>query len=207
MKLSRPDINTQEYWNNNYKRGERGGWWTMDRPQASIKTYMSKEIAQTPNGKLIEIGGGSGLGPQRILADYPQLDIYNADISDYAIELGKEKYPSITHLVWDANTNSASLKLANQFDILVTQETLEHLKQPKQSLQYMMKLLKVGGYAFIGTPLNEGDTGGAEHIHTFSYEETMRWLFAYTSEVTVCHFTPIGNNLHLGVKFQKTKEA
>lgn len=211
MKLNRSDINTKEYWDKNYRKGERGGWWKMDKPTGSISTYMSKEIEQAieanKEAKLIEIGGGTGLGGQRILADHPKIKVYNVDISPYAIEVGTEKYPEITHLCWDANTKSTSLSLANQFDILITQETLEHLKNPQVSLCEMMKLVKLGGCVFIGTPLNEGSTGGAEHIHTFSYEETMRWLFRYTGEVTVCHFSPIGNNLHLGVKFCKTKEV
>ena len=212
MKLNRPDVNTLEYWNNNYKKGERGGWWRNTKPLGEIKTFLSKEldlfVTDMPKGykpKLIEIGGGTGLGGSRVLNDYPQLELYNLDISTYATEVGKEKYPNIKQVCWDCNQDSKSLGLDNKFDFLIAQEVLEHLKNPVQSLKYMMNLLKIRGYAFIGTPYREGYTGGPEHIQSFEYADIPGLFFQFTDEVTVCNFMPIGANLHMGIKFKKTK--
>ena len=211
MKLKRPDINTEEYWSNNYRKGERGGWWKGSKPLGGIDNFFTKEIicfmtCHSPNQtKLIEIGSGTGLGGTRILNDFPNLKVYNSDISTYAINIGKEKYPEIEHICWDSNTDSSKLNLNETFDFLIAQEVLEHLKNPISSLEYMMKLLKIGGMAFIATPYQEGMSGGAEHIQTFSYNDIPSLCYKFTDEVTVCNFQPIGVNLHMGIKFRKTK--
>lgn len=211
MKLNRPDVNSQSYWDNLYRAGtgERAGWFHHSKPEGAIKTFFDKEIKnkiKIGETRFIEIGGGTGMGAEIVRVDYPRLICCNLDISFKATERGKKKYPFIQQICFDLNNNTEALGLNNRFDILVCQETLEHLREPIQSMGYIMGFLRIGGVAFFSFPYNEQYNGGAEHINSFDYNDIPRLFYKFTSELTVTNYQPFnGANLHFAAKFRRTK--
>lgn len=211
QRLNRKDINTIDYWNGLYTKGERAGWFHHPKKEGSIKTFFHQEIQEMiENGgyNFIEIGGGTGLGVEIVRKDYPDLECFNLDISSKAVERGKVKYPKVRHICHDLKNDTEVLKLSDTFSILICQEVIEHLERIQISINYIMKLVKLGGVCFFSFPFNEQHNGGAEHIYTFDYNSIYKLFFKYTDEVTVCNYQPFINSkhLHLAVKFFKTKE-
>ncbi len=209
-KLNRPDLNTKEYWDKLYDGKERKGWWINSTPLGSVKTFMGREIEAKINEsklKFIEIGGGNGAGASIIKSEFTELDVYNLDISNTAIKQGSKKFSNIKQVCFNLNNNIDTLGLNNKFDIVLCQETIEHLNNMLFGIEQIMKLLKIGGIACFSFPNNEKYTGGAEHLWTFDHNSIPILFYTYTNEVTVCNFRPFGKNphLHLLTKFVKTK--
>lgn len=209
--IKRKDINTPDYWNGLYTNGERRGWWHNFIPLGSIETFFRAEILKqldkNKNSKFIEIGGGNGAGAEIIRGEFPSLEVWNLDISSTAIEQGSKKYPLIHQVCFNLNSNIDSLSLNNSFDIILCQETIEHIENLQSALDQIMKLLKINGVCCFSFPNNEGYTGGFEHIWTFDHNSIPKLFYKYTNEIIICNFQPFGKNthLHLLVKFYKTK--
>ena len=209
-KLNRPDVNTKEYWDKLYKNGERRGWWHNSTAPGSIRTFFKKDILEKiHNGEnnFIEVGGGNGAGADIIKEEFKNINVWNLDISATAIETGKKKFPTVNQVCFDLQKNIDILNLNNTFNILLCQETIEHIENLAFSLDQIMKLLKIGGVACFTFPNSEKYTGGFEHIWSFNHDSIPKLFYKYTDEVTVCNFKPFEKNshIHLLTKFKKQR--
>ena len=210
-KLNRENINTRDYWNQKYSNSERGGWlcsgWIYNGVivQSDLDKFLYPQInlllSKCSNIKCIEIGGGDGYGPNLLSKKFPELEIWNIELSDVAVIRGKEKYPHINHIYHDILT---PLNLNFMFDILICQEVIEHLDNISLGIKNMMDLLKSEGFALFTFPLNEHYFGAIEHVWSLDYNGAAQLFFPYTNAITFCKFTPIGGNLHGCVYFDKS---
>jgi len=107
-----------------------------------------KEAAKIISGTVLEIGSGEGYGIMELAPKaehYIAVDKYNTQISE---ELKKEN--NITFI--QANIPPLIAIEDNSIDFVVTFQVIEHIKDDKQFLREIYRVLKPGGKMILTTP-------------------------------------------------------
>ena len=134
--------------------------------------HMTRYIAAQELAKdkvVLDIASGSGYGT-KLLAQNAQ-KVYGVDVSPEAIEFSKNNYnaKNIEYLLGDAEKIPVD---DSTIDLLITFETIEHIKNYKNFLKEIKRVLKDDGLAIISTPnADEFTEGNHFHLHEFKYEE------------------------------------
>lgn len=99
--------------------------------------------------KVLDIACGSGYGSYYLLQQGAR-EVVGVDISMEAVNYAKEKYlhRKITFIKGDAE----KLPFDEQFDVIITLETIEHLHEQLAFLQEMKRVLKKDGVLILSTP-------------------------------------------------------
>lgn len=200
-KRNQLDVNTQEYWNDNYKKGERAGSWKTIKP---FLDYEIQKVLSDDKVSLIDVGGGTGLFAQLVKNDFPQIEVCNLDISSYATTLGKEKYPQVSQVCLDVNQDFPS-ELLEKFDFVICQELLEHIKEPLHLLDSLWSMVKKGGLLWISCPHDEGNWAGIEHINLNFTHDDVHIFWGLSPEITFCKCNNYNEELSLAFKARKRK--
>lgn len=125
------------------------------------------------NKIVLDIACGNGYGSQ-ILAYAGAKFVYGIDNSKEAVDYANKKYlqRNIKFILGDAEKISLKEK---SVDIVISLETIEHLRHPKKFLKESKRILKHGGALILSTPNKE-----------VSYEDNPFHLNEYTlSELDV----------------------
>lgn len=97
--------------------------------------------------KAIELGCGTGSLCQALYQK--GIDITGCDVSQVAIDYGREKYPHLNLSV----VNAEQLPWENEsFDVVLSFDVLEHLFNPDGHLAQVNRILRPGGYYLFQTP-------------------------------------------------------
>lgn len=124
----------------------------------NISCFFKKEL-KVKKGLIKVIEVGCGLGPYifRLNKNFGKennLEFQGVDLdstSIYYCNSKREEYQ--TKNITFSVDNAEHLNLAaNSFDILLSVEVLEHLKEPKRAIKEFYRILKPGGLAIITTP-------------------------------------------------------
>lgn len=150
--------------------------------------HVTRYLAAKPivkNKTVLDIASGSGYG-SKILAESAKF-VYGVDINEVAVNYSQKNYGSnnIKYLVGDGE----SIPLENaSVDVVVTFETIEHIKNYKKFLEEIVRVLKPNGVAIISTPNDlEFSEGNHFHLHEFEYNELSKLLKQYFKK-TVPYF-------------------
>jgi ubiquinone/menaquinone biosynthesis C-methylase UbiE len=134
--------------------------------------HVTRYIAAQPitKGKIVlDIASGSGYGT-KLLSESAKF-VYGVDVNETAINYSKKNYAAknIEYLTGDGE----SIPLEdNSVDVVVTFETIEHIKDYKKFMTEVKRVLKDDGLAIISTPNDiEFSEGNHFHLHEFEYEE------------------------------------
>ena len=103
--------------------------------------------------RLIELGCGTGRFLSYIKLVFPTLEVWGVDYSAGVIDYAKKNYGRFGVKFKHTPAQSTELK-ANHFDFVISSHVIEHIKK-NEGLAFMKeceRLLKKGGYVFIGTP-------------------------------------------------------
>lgn len=160
-----------------------------DRGNFLQKLWHSRKLNQVikllpkPDGhhslKVLDIGCNSGLLTHEVSKVLTKSKITGLDSYKSAIDFARSKYPHIDFVVADAHKlpfNNKSL------DLVICTETLEHVVDPKKSLEEMVRVLKTDARAIIsmdsGSPLfhiiwqvwtkGRGKVWQNAHLHEFN---------------------------------------
>ncbi len=142
--------------------------------------HMTRYIAaqDLSKGKVVlDIAAGSGYGTN-LLAQKAK-KAYGVDVSPDAIKYAKENYgaKNIEFLVGDAEEIPLPDK---SVDLVISFETIEHVKNYEKFLKEISRVLKEDGIAIISTPNDEEFTEGNHfHLHEFKYKELTGLLKKY----------------------------
>lgn len=122
--------------------------------------FVNKKIA-------VDLGCGSGYGCE-VLKKAGAKEVYGIDASKHSIAYAKSKFGKYAQF---SVQNITDLKeyADNMFDVSVSSEVLEHIKEYQMegiTLDEIKRVTKPGGLIIIGTPNNE-----IVEDHGFSYEE------------------------------------
>lgn len=139
--------------------------------------HVTRYLAAKPivrNRVVLDIASGSGYGAQ-ILAETAKF-VYGVDVNEVAINYSRKNYGSdnIEYLVGDGE----SIPLEdNSVDVVITFETIEHIKNYKKFLNEVERVLKPDGLAIVSTPNDiEFAEGNHFHLHEFEYDELVSLL-------------------------------
>lgn len=134
--------------------------------------HITRYVAAKPIIKdkvVLDIASGSGYGT-KILAESAKY-IYGVDVNETAINYSKKHYSgkNIEYLVGDGE----SIPIGDaSVDVVVTFETIEHIKDYKKFLKEVGRVLKKDGLLILSTPNDiEFAEGNHFHLHEFEYDE------------------------------------
>jgi 2-polyprenyl-3-methyl-5-hydroxy-6-metoxy-1,4-benzoquinol methylase len=119
--------------------------------QCHLATYQFA-IPYVKNKKILEFGCGTGYG-SNFLSNYC-LDIKAVDISESAIEYAKNKYQN-KNLSYNKIDDIEQEPLGFEdgtFDVVISFQVIEHIKNDKNYLSELSRVLKKGGVLILATP-------------------------------------------------------
>ncbi len=118
---------------------------------------------------------GSGYGS--LLLTEKSKKVYGIDIFPPAIEHANELFSNENNCFFVCDMQDMSMFKDSYFDVIVSFEGIEHIKDPDKFLQEVKRVLKPEGRLIISTPRKPH--GSPFHIIEFSLEEYRRILSKY----------------------------
>lgn len=113
-----------------------------------LKRFL--EILENVNGRLLEVGCGTGMFIRSIKHYRPDLDVYGCDISKTATAIAKKNKKYNIH--YNVGEASALPYKDKSFDIVVMMDVLEHLRDVEGPIKEAKRVLKVGGIFHLLVP-------------------------------------------------------
>lgn len=103
--------------------------------------------------KVLDIACGTGYGSALIVEQKEGVEVWAGDISQAAIESAKQSYTNQAQLHFQVMDAQGRLPFTNNwFDVVISFETIEHLKNCKLFLDELKRVLKQGGKLVLSTP-------------------------------------------------------
>lgn len=113
-----------------------------------IHEWVMKNTSEGNN--VLEVGCGVGLLAYMMIMGKRQY--LGVDVSKFAVEHCKNVIPSGTFVQGFAEKLNLE---PDQFDVVVSNQVLEHLKTPEIALAEMVRVLKVGGKLIVTVPIEK----------------------------------------------------
>lgn len=153
------------------RQGER--WVHNCIPQQTENEHLERykyACLHSQNKKVLDIAGGSGYGTFLLATNGAAKEVHSVDLDEKAVKYANIKYnnPSIKREIADA-TNYVK---ENYYDVIVSFETIEHLKDYTTFLNNVHKSLAANGHLIISTPIALNTT--TNNINKY---HTIEWSF------------------------------
>lgn len=149
---------------------------------------VSKHIARynislmyAQDKRVLDVACGSGYGSKML--SWVAKDVVGWDVDQEAIDCARKNYGAKNIAYYKQDLNNIDFDKLNQngatnkFDVIISFETLEHLKNPKKTIDDYKKLLNPGGIIVGSVPLNEAPGQNEHHEHTYTIRQA-RQLFS-----------------------------
>ena len=163
-------------------RGSLPIWGTWERlvpkqiandpgSQKLLKSHLCRYETATPysNGKqVLDIACGTGYGSQ-MLRTSGAASVVGVDKFLNVIRYARQNYQMLGMEFVCANAEE--FEWPEQFDTVVSFETLEHLSHPGKFLERIRSLLRPEGKLLLSVPLGETRHLDPYHLHSFSQED------------------------------------
>jgi 2-polyprenyl-3-methyl-5-hydroxy-6-metoxy-1,4-benzoquinol methylase len=118
---------------------------------------------------VLDIASGSGYGTQ--LMATAAKHVYGVDVSQSAIDYAQANYSAQNVSYKFGDGENIPLEDAS-VDVVITFETIEHVKDYKAFIREIKRVLKPDGIAIVSTPNDlEFAEGNHFHLHEFKYKE------------------------------------
>lgn len=145
-----------------------------------ITRYQSA-LALVKNKVVLDIASGSGYGTS-LLADRAKY-VFGVDISNVAINYARKKFSKKNTEFILGDGESIPLD-ENSVDIVISFETIEHIKDYKKFVKEIKRVLKPNGLVVISTPNDLSFIEGNHfHFHEFQENELTMMLKENFSEI------------------------
>jgi len=148
--------------------------------QRTLKAYTL--IAEKTYGDVLEIGCGEGYGLDFIYKNANSVTVI--DKSKSVLDEIKRKYPKTTIL--NQKIPPLNNLKDNSFDIIISFQVIEHIKDAKLFIQEIHRILKPDGKAFITTP-NSLKTVARNpwHYKEYNYSEINNLIKKYFKDYSI----------------------
>lgn len=146
----------------------------MAKDSASQKmveiNFRHYEIAarQVKEKRVLDIACGVGYGCQ-ILCNAGAKTVLGVDACSDTIKYAEKRYQA--NGIQFLCANAEQFEWSEQFDVIVSFETIEHLHHPDKFLERIHKYLTPEGDLFLSLPLGETRHFDPYHLHAFTQEE------------------------------------
>lgn len=115
-------------------------------PGKGIVAYINEHLGA--GGEMLDLGCGTA----GILEYLPEeINYTGIDASLFALEEARRRWNSRLHTIFFANTSLARFS-DGQFDLILLFYSLEHLREPRETLRECRRALKQGGSLIIAAP-------------------------------------------------------
>lgn len=139
-----------------------------DRMLISHVIARQLQLVQGIHGKPKVLDFGGGWGTWALCAFALGCDVYLIETSGERVKFAQKKGLKVVHSLEEVAEDF--------FDLVILSQVLEHVPQPKQLLQSLMKLIRFGGGCSISVPnakhntqvLNKGPFQPLEHVNGFT---------------------------------------
>jgi len=188
FKKEKKNLNTEEYWdkdfNHEWDTFENGNNAAFDYDWRWDSLRFNTIAIDIPfkGGKLLEIGCGLGHFLRYLKARNINIDATGLDFSKAGLKHAKA-LSERTGIKMDlVHGDAQQLPFEdNSFDYVVSQETVEHLSDPKKHIQEMRRVVRPGGSVYISTPwrglINKTDpVMSKEHVQEWTPEEFIKFV-------------------------------
>jgi ubiquinone/menaquinone biosynthesis C-methylase UbiE len=119
--------------------------------------------------RVLDVATGTGYGAN-ILRKEGAAEVVAVDRERRALDYGAKRYGT-DGLRW-VQADAYAVPFGSEFDVVVSFETIEHLKEPEKFVVECKRLVKPGGLFLVSTPLSVGGPMCSEfHEREFSREE------------------------------------
>ncbi|MFC1495563.1 class I SAM-dependent methyltransferase [Thermodesulfobacteriota bacterium] len=138
------DIDSQKIFYNIYWQNEH---FVNDLKRSRCATIFSA-LAKIPikQPKILDLGCGTGWLSSMLGHFGPTVGV---DLSDYAVNKAQNRYPYVKFIAADLLTWENP---KNEFDIVVSQEVIEHMVDHNKFIDLVYEMLKPDGYLILTTP-------------------------------------------------------
>ncbi len=145
--MKQKNENLKKIYNQIYKKGEEKHFTSFKVKKKT--TSEAEEVLSEINWKskkVLEVGCGTGNFAFK--AAKKGANVFAIDYSNEAIEIAKKKYKlkNLEYQCIDVN------KIKDDFDVIVSIGTLEHMNDPLKMLKFLKSLLKKNGKIIITSP-------------------------------------------------------
>jgi len=179
--LKEPETIADEY-DNRYAGGYRLKPQSYDLARAAALEHFIRKVMKVHDARnVMDYGAGNGLFLPTLETIFRQAELHCCDISSVALKQIVKRYPAYDgrcHMVRD---NCADVP-DDQFDVLISIETMEHVEELEAYIKDMYRILRPGGTLIWTTPC--ANPGSIEHLYakrTLQIEPTpngsRRWSF------------------------------
>jgi 2-polyprenyl-3-methyl-5-hydroxy-6-metoxy-1,4-benzoquinol methylase len=140
-------------------------------------------VQQCRGKRVLDVATGSGYGAD-ILRRHGASEVVAVDRDAEALGYARQRYGS-DGLCW-VNGDAYALPFGAEFDVVVSYETIEHLKEPERFVVECKRVLRPGGLYIVSTPLNTGGPFVSRHHEIeFSRAEFEELLGRHFSSVVM----------------------
>ena len=125
---------------------------------------------------VLELGSGTGYGTRELAGSLPQVIAIDRIAPDLANHHAHVKF---------IRADARAIPLASSsFDLVISFQVIEHIKNPKPYLETVSRMLKPGGCALLTTPnLKESDGENPFHVREYTADELRALLDPYFEEI------------------------
>jgi len=132
------------------------------------------------NKKVCDAACGTGYGMS--LMSYLAKDLTGWEIDDEAIDYAKQLAYYCPNKFKKVDLNEKLPKVKNKFDVLVSFETIEHLKDPEEFIKNTLGVCKT--FIFSVPNVRYDKVDNEYHLHSFELAEFMSLLGKYYNNVS-----------------------
>lgn len=147
--------------------------------------------------RVLEVGFGEGYGVGRLSEHSSSYDA--VDVTDEWIESAKRKYgrENVTFRLYDGKV----LPYGDQsFDVVISMQVIEHIKDYRNYLLEIKRVLRPSGMAILGTPNKKTMISGVNpyHYKEFSHDELQRELADIFKDIEI--YGLFGSDRYMALK-------
>lgn len=157
-------------------------------------------------GKILDIACGVGYGSTILLKENANEieQIIGVDISKEAIEYANKKYKNEKTVF--VKKNAFQYTSENQFDTIISLETIEHLQSPQKFIYHLKSLLKDDGIIIASVPTSPTMDANPHHLSDFTVN-SFKKMFINAGMEEVKSFTQIQNYSLKKILLKQEKRA
>lgn len=123
---------------------------------------------------VLDIACGSGYGTKILASEAKK--VYGVDIDRKTIDYARKHYSANNVTYLQGNGEKIPMN-DNSVDVVISLETIEHVKDYKGFIKEIKRVMKQDGLAIVSTPNDlEFAEGNHFHLHEFEYSELVKLL-------------------------------
>jgi len=183
---------------------------TGDRSDAHIIRYQLAASYARPGDRILDAACGLGYGSHVLSSLTRSSRVVGIDASDYAVDYATRFFGDGDKVSFSGGVLPDALAgfEPNSFDLIVSFETLEHVKNPSELLAAFQRVLTPGGRIVVSVPNNWSDESGEDpnpyHLQVYTWDKLSAQIAAhfvlesaYQQVATQCKIKAAGHRWEL----------